>query len=99
MRLTRQQSATIRRGVRAIFGPDAKVWLFGSRVDDQRRGGDIDLYIEAACEPKELLDLENRLYAFLQRSLGEQRIDIVARSTASSPRPVHEQAKRTGIRL
>lgn len=99
MRLTQQQVMTIRRGVRRVFGPRAKVWLFGSRVDEECRGGDIDLYIEAPCDPDEILDREGRLYAFLQRGLGAQRIDILARSKASSPHPVHEEAKRTGVLL
>lgn len=42
MRLTEEYAATIREGVREIFGPDAHVWLFGSRTDDSVHGG-IDL--------------------------------------------------------
>ncbi|MDN5870644.1 MAG: nucleotidyltransferase domain-containing protein [Nitrococcus sp.] len=99
MRLTQWQAMTIRRGVRRVFGAQASVWLFGSRVDDQCRGGDIDLYIEAPCEPDQILYLEGQLYAFLQRSLGEQRIDILVRSMASSPIPIHEEARRKGVRL
>ncbi|MFZ5592659.1 MAG: nucleotidyltransferase domain-containing protein [Pseudomonadota bacterium] len=45
-RLTTSQIETIRQTARQIFGSEVSVWLFGSRVDDSRRGGDIDLYME-----------------------------------------------------
>jgi len=32
------------------FGAETRVWLFGLRVDDHARGGDIDLYIEPRIE-------------------------------------------------
>lgn len=43
MRLTGQQRTIIRATVAETFGAGADVWLFGSRVDDNKRGGDIDL--------------------------------------------------------
>ena len=33
------------------MGPHARIWLFGSRVDDSRRGGDVDLYVEPESVP------------------------------------------------
>lgn len=47
MRLTHEQIAIIRRTAQEIFGPEARVWLFGSRVDDSKRGGDVDLLVES----------------------------------------------------
>lgn len=47
MRLTDRQIKDIKEEVARILGPDAEVWLFGSRVDDNARGGDVDLMIEA----------------------------------------------------
>lgn len=38
MRLTDQQAKLIKSHVQRYFGADTKVWLFGSRVDDQRWG-------------------------------------------------------------
>ncbi len=45
MRLTAQQQATIKDGVRSLFSSPVEVFLFGSRVDDSAKGGDIDLLI------------------------------------------------------
>ncbi len=100
MRLTPRQQQIIREATRDVFGAEARVWLFGSRIDDSRRGGDIDLYIEAPIDdPEQLLILENRLYARLQRILGEQRIDVISRSPDTLPSAIHQQARSQGIQL
>lgn len=99
MRLTAEQIATIRQTAAEIFGADARVWLFGSRVDDAGRGGDIDLHIEAEGSLAELLDRELTLYARLIRRLGERRIDIVVQPRGTAPRPIDEQARRHGVPL
>ena len=72
MRLTAEQRSAIVEETTRAFGPTARVCLFGSRVDDARRGGDIDLHIEAEGSAAELLDRELALYAQLIRRLGEQ---------------------------
>lgn len=45
MRLTPGQRDTIVRLVREHAGDDASVWLHGSRTQDDRRGGDVDLLV------------------------------------------------------
>lgn len=77
MRLTDSQRSIVREEVARAFGEDASVRLFGSRVDDHARGGDIDLHIEADAPSDELLERELRLRARLWRRLGDRRIDVV----------------------
>lgn len=99
MRLTEKQIRIIKEEVQRLFGVGASVWVFGSRVDDTARGGDIDLLIEADAQSEEALDKELRLYARLIRRLGEQRIDIIVHRTGAPYLPIHEVAQQTGERL
>lgn len=99
MRLTPTQKKTIREEVARTFGKNASVRLFGSRTDDNARGGDIDLYIEANGTPAELLDAELALQASLQRRLGDRRIDIVVHGRNQPMRSIDEHARQTGVRL
>lgn len=46
MRLTNQQQHSISRLVHAHLGPGAEVFVFGSRLDADKRGGDVDLLIK-----------------------------------------------------
>jgi predicted nucleotidyltransferase len=78
MRLTAQQKATVKTTVAEIFGPDAQVRLFGSRVDDTKRGGDIDLLITTPeCDVQTLVRSEIALLTTLQDRMGEQKIDLL----------------------
>lgn len=99
MRLTDLQRTIISEEAQRHFGGGVSVLLFGSRVRDEMRGGDIDLYIEADGSVEEMLDRELKFYAALQRRLGEQRIDIVVHRRGTSLRPIDLEARRTGIPL
>lgn len=100
MRLSEKQVDLIKSAAAEIFGAETRVWLFGSRVDDQRRGGDIDLYLELPAEMNHRdAALEMRFWARLQRDLGEQRIDIVTHVAGTPIRPIDQQARATGICL
>ena len=46
MRLSDHQARVILRCVHQHFGADAQVMLFGSRLDDSSRGGDVDLLVQ-----------------------------------------------------
>jgi len=60
MRLTPGQQSAIRSAVAETFGDAANVWLFGSRVDDNKRGGDIDFH-SAGYKPPPLGGMLQRL--------------------------------------
>jgi predicted nucleotidyltransferase len=99
MRLTPHETRAIRACAARHFGEGAKVRVFGSRVDDTRRGGDIDLHVEA--ETPELASLANELHFLdeLKSLIGDQKVDLVVRPPRYSPRAIDLIAIQTGIEL
>ena len=101
MRVTPQQQSVIRTAVAETFGENATIWLFGSRVDDNKRGGDIDLLIETKeLDVTKIVRSELAFLTKLQMKLGEQRIDVLVDypSRKYTP-PIFTIAKQTGIQL
>jgi predicted nucleotidyltransferase len=98
MRITEQQQQDIKRITREIMGPEAQVRLFGSRVDDARKGGDIDLYIETP-RTENVLSSKAMLLRALWQALGPQRIDIVIRPYNQALKPIHQDAIEQGVLL
>ena len=74
MRLQDNEVGVILSEVKKAFA-DARVYLFGSRLDDTRRGGDIDLFIVPAASGN-TLEQKIRLVARLQRLLHKP-VDVV----------------------
>ncbi|MFP4393006.1 MAG: nucleotidyltransferase domain-containing protein [Desulfohalobiaceae bacterium] len=101
MRLSEKEKKAIKEAVRKHFGPRARVYLFGSRVDDDKLGGDIDLYVETELQGEAALQARLRAISSIQLSLGERKIDLLT----SSPDQFHELpeifklAKKDGICL
>lgn len=96
MRLTPEQIAIIRQATQETFGPDARVWLFGSRVDDRKLGGDVDLLIESDQDlpVQALLRTQARMEYALRLP-----IDLVVHTPGHQPGPIGNIARMTGIRL
>lgn len=95
MRLTNKEIQIIRQVAQQVYGEKVEVYLFGSRTDDSKRGGDIDLLIRSHSDHRNVLS-RVRMAAQLKLQLGDQKIDIVGDYEDSS---VVQDALKTGIRL
>jgi predicted nucleotidyltransferase len=95
MRLLQKQINTFLDKFYSIFG-DGKIYLFGSRVDDSKRGGDIDLYLNPVNRT-DLFQKKIKFLARVKRELGDQKIDIVF--AEDSNRLIEKEAKKYGIEL
>ena len=94
VRLTKQQTDIIIQTVSRWAGSGAVVYLFGSRLNDHVRGGDIDLFIETDASLSLLyrahikMELEAQLglpvdIVSKSRNTGATPFQIIARSRAT----------------
>lgn len=95
MRISHEQVDVLKKGIISVL-PDAMVYLFGSRVDDNKKGGDIDVMI-----------LSNKKISWKERSMirwhyfgrfGEQKLDIIS-FTFEEETPFKQIVLQEGIRL
>lgn len=78
MRLSFKEKSAITSGIRLLFPEiELKIYLFGSRIDDSKKGGDIDLLLVTLKESKNLLvDSKSKIKLQIYKNIPEQKIDI-----------------------
>jgi predicted nucleotidyltransferase len=81
MRLKQQEVISITSVIKSL-DDHAQIYLFGSRIDDTKRGGDIDILIisQTLCYDDKIKILQ-RLYD----ALGEQKIHIIISKNIKDP--------------
>ena len=96
MRLSPVDIAGIKSAVASVAGDAARVRLFGSRLDDRLRGGDIDLLIEFETPVDQPVVLAARIGTAIERRIGERRIDVLIDAPNLEPQVVSTAARRGG---
>jgi len=95
MRLSQHYVDVIKKYFNQIF-KNGEIYLFGSRVDDNKRGGDIDLYLNVT-DHENLFKKKIQFLAKIKKELGEQKIDIVFNKDKT--RLIEREALKWGIKL
>ncbi len=101
IRLRESDVEAIKTAFRKYFGPNDKLWIFGSRVDLLKRGGDIDLYVETDMTLlDDVLKKKSRFVGELWDAIGEQKIDVVLHLLSDSKKElIYKIAREKGVRL
>ena len=85
------------------FGEEAELWLFGSRVDDNKKGGDYDFFIETPLDDvDEIVARKIKLIADLQGSypFEDEKIDIIVKRRGHAfDMPIYHVVKHEGVRI
>ena len=81
MRLREEAKQVIIDAVKSV-DPDAEVYLFGSRVNDNLRGGDIDLLVfSRKMTYRDKLNVKKKIFL----ALGEQKVDLLIYKDTTEP--------------
>ena len=99
MRLQPEQAKTIKDTVERLVGPSSRVWLFGSRVNEALRGGDIDLLVETDEIVPNRVKTLCKIKGALVMVLGDRKLDVLLKDASTPDVPVFEVARRQGILL
>lgn len=99
MRLSEYQKKTILDIINATLGAEATVTLFGSRIDDTLKGGDIDLLLETNQVIQNPADVKATIAAKLRIALQDQKIDLLLSAPNLEHYPIHDIAKKNGVKL
>ena len=98
MRLEPREIEAIKAAAAQAFGSDAVLRLFGSRADDSRKGGDIDLHVEVAPA----IDEARARYVFdraLFARIEEQKVDVILHKRDRPMTGIDLIAHRDGVVL
>lgn len=96
MRLSKYEQERIKQAFVEVF-ESGKIYLFGSRVDDNSLGGDIDLYIDISEPDDNIRYKKNSFLIKLDEYLGEQKVDVII--SKDKTRLIEKEAIKRGIEL
>ncbi len=81
MRITPFERETIKRAILKL-DKEAGIFLFGSRVDDEKKGGDIDiLVISGKLNSADVIDIKTDIFTYME----DQKIDIIIKNGTKDP--------------
>lgn len=96
MRLTDHQVKAITQLAHEIAGERARVRVFGSRLDDDARGGDLDLMLELSEPAANPALLAARFSARVTRLIQGRKVDVLLAAPNLKRLPIHDMAFKEG---
>lgn len=96
VRLTDRQIELIRQLATDIAGDQAQVRVFGSRLDDAARGGDLDIMLELPESVDNPALLAAQMSARVSRVLHGRKVDVLLSAPNLMRQPIHDVAFKEG---
>lgn len=99
MRLSKFEIDSIKNLAEQHFGNDVEVFLFGSRVNDRLRGGDIDLFIRAKSNTSLSSRSKIEFVSGLVEKIGDQKIDVVLENQLAANSGFLKTINQTALKI
>jgi len=96
MRLTDYQIQAIRQLAQQMAGGQARVRVFGSRLDDSAHGGDLDIMLELAEPVDNPALMAAQLSAQVSRAMHGRKVDVLLCAPNLMRLPIHDIAFKEG---
>ena len=101
MRLSHEYSEIIVKTIAGLI-PNIDIYLHGSRVDDQKRGGDIDLLLLCASSSErfQAAALREKILVMLKDLIGDQRIDLtIIEKSELTTEAIYREMLKSAVKL
>ena len=96
MRLSKKQIQTIQDIARQVAGKRGRIRVFGSRLDDNARGGDLDLLLELPEAVAQPALMAAQMSAKVSRLMRGRRVDVIISAPNLKRLPIHDVALQEG---
>jgi predicted nucleotidyltransferase len=96
IRLHEAQQQAIKALAQQFFDSD-RVWIFGSRADPDKKGGDIDVYIKTKRR-EGVLGAKLAFLREFEKRFGEQHVDLLV-DNGTKRKEIYEIAQKEGVAL
>ena len=95
VRLSQEEIKAIVNSVKA-YDLDAEIFIFGSRVDLTKKGGDIDILV---LSDKIGWKERRKIRVNLLKELGDRKIDLIVSREDKIDEPIVKLALSSGVRI
>ena len=96
MRLEKRIINKLKKAVYSSFG-DVNIYLFGSRTDDEKKGGDIDIAIDANLSRVDFRKNKAKFIANLIKDNFELKVDVVSYNTED--KLLYDNLRNTALKI
>lgn len=96
MRLNTRQRRELKQQLGELLGHDCELLLFGSRLDDSAKGGDVDLLVKCSRPVERKAWTAARLAARAERVLDGRKVDVLLIDPLTPLQPIHQAALAEG---
>lgn len=96
MRLSTEDKTIIKDTISNYIN-DAKIYLFGSRTDDTKKGGDIDIYVETNHN----LTIKDEIKILTKLELNGilRKVDLIVKTPFKAHQSIYETISKTKVAL